>query len=274
MAWLGERLGYRCMEDWYSVTIHDFQQNRGGTLITHYRGSPARAAIDLIPGRKWCEWKFHHVPSGFWEVGENRHRYLRWLGKDLGFRRPEDWYQIRTKDLAGRHGKALLQRYSSLYDIMREFLPQLDWDRLDKRRPIQVKEVLVWADAYHARHGAWPTSLSVEIPGTVWTWLRIDSWLRHGRRGLPSRTSLAKFLEMHRGVRVGRWPPALSERQILTWARAYFKSKGRWPSRGSGTIAKSPGNTWNAVERALVSGGRGLRGRSSLAKLLRRYGLK
>ena len=87
--------------------------------------------IDLIPRRNWCEWKFDHVPAGFWEAAENRHRYLRWLGKELGFRRPEDWYRIRTREIAGRHGNGLLQRYSSLYDLMREFLPQLDWDRVD-----------------------------------------------------------------------------------------------------------------------------------------------
>ena len=74
---------------------------------------------------------------------ENRHRYLRWLGKELGFRRPEDWYRIQSRDL--RRGGVLLQRYSLQYDLMREFLPRLDWDRIDKHRRIQVNEVLAWA---------------------------------------------------------------------------------------------------------------------------------
>ena len=238
-----------------------------------YRGSPARAVIDLIPRRNWCEWKFNYVPLGFWEAAENRHRFLRWVGKELGFRRPEDWYRIQAREIGRRHGKALLERYSSLYDLMREFLPQLDWDRLDKRRPIQVKDVLVWADAYHARHGTWPTFSSGEIPGTVWNWLRIDSWLRHGRRGLRGGTSLVKFLGKHRGIRVSRWPN-LSEKQILAWARAHYRATGRWPSRNSGTIAEAPGNTWNAVNQALVNGARGLPGGSSLAELLRGHGLK
>jgi hypothetical protein len=274
MAWLGERLGYRGTDDWYEVTIYDFLRNRGKGLISYYGHSPARAVVDLIPGRNWCEWKFHCVPQGFWEVAENRHRYLRWLGKELGFRRPEDWYQIQTRDFVRRHGTQLLARYSSLYDLMREFLPQLDWDRIDVHRPIQVEEVLAWADAHYARHGAWPTSLSGTISGESQTWLGINECLRSGYRGLPARTSLAKFLQKHRGVRIGRPPPHLSEKQILAWARAYFKTTGRWPSQGSGTVSQSPENTWRAVNEALVNGGRGLQGGSSLPNLLRRHGLK
>ena len=90
------------------------------------------------------------MPPGFWEVAENRHRYLRWVGKELGFRQPEDWYRIQTGDITGRHGSKLIHQYASLYDLMREFLPQLDWEPVDPHRPIQVAEILAWADAHHA----------------------------------------------------------------------------------------------------------------------------
>ena len=287
------------------------------------------------------------MPAGFWELAKNRRRYLRWLGKELGFRQPEDWYRIRTDEIKRRHGEQLLTRYSSLYDLMGEFLPQLDWDRLDKHRLIRVEEVLAWADAHQAKHGTWPTHRSGEIPGTGQTWRSIEFCLRDGFRGLPGQTSLPKFLEKYRGVRVGRKPPDLSEKQILAWAddyfaahgkwptassgpipstretwcavagavregrrgfrrgsslaqllaqqrgvrnhmrlpplekqqilawaRAYFQATGRWPSRDSGPIAQSPGDTWMAVDKALKTGGRGLQGGSSLPRLLRRHGLK
>ncbi len=283
---------------------------------------------------------------GFWKVAENRHRYLRWLEKELGFRRPEDWYRIQTGDIASRYGGRLLKEHASFYDLMREFLPQLDWDRLDKRRPIRTEYVLAWADAHHARHGKWPTCESGKIPGTDHNWLRIDSWLRHGYRGLPDGSSLARLLAKHRGVRVGRRPPHLSEKRILAWANAYFaahgkwptrdsgpipgttetwgavvsavskgnrglrrafpwvqllarrrgvrnlaglpplkekdivawakahlKAIGRWPSRDSGPIAQSPGNTWAAIDKALKDAGRGLKGGSSLARLRRKWGV-
>jgi hypothetical protein len=348
LDWLGERLGYRCRDDWYDVTCLDFTRNKGVGIMKHYRHSPARAVIDLIPGRNWREWKFRHLPSGFWESAENRHRYLRWLGKELGFRHRKDWYRIQFREIIRRHGSVLLRKYSSSYDLMREFLPQLDWDRIDKHQPIRVKQILAWADAHHARHGAWPTERSGEIPGTDQTWRGLNACMRSGLRGLSSGISLAKFLKKHRGVRVGRRPPHLSEeqvlawadihfaaqgnwptersgpipgtkekwmavanamrvglrgfrrgsslaqllarrrgmrrkgmrlpplkeRQILAWARAFFKTTGRRPSTGDGPIAQSPGDTWRTVDAALRAGGRGLQCRSSLRKLLHKHGLK
>ena len=270
MQWLGQRLGYRRMDDWYEISIDNFRQNRGKGLITYYHASPVRAVIDLVPRQNWCEWKFRQLPPDFWETAKNRRRYLRWLGKELGFRRREDWYGIRAAEIGGRHGGGLLQRYSSLYDLMREHLPQLDWDRVDRRRPIPVEEVLAWADAHHARHGTWPTCESGEIPGTGGhTWRGIEACLRTGSRGLPDGSSVAKFLAKHRGVPIGRRPPPLSEEQILAWADAHFAAHGKWPNTESGPIPGAS-ETWGAVAVALQVGCRGFRGGSTLAELLAR----
>jgi hypothetical protein len=46
----------------------------------------------------------------------------------------------------------------------------------------------------------------------------------------------------------------LTEEQILSWANAHFQTAGRWPNRDSGPIALSGGETWRAVDQALVKG--------------------
>ncbi len=223
MEWLGERLGFRNLEDWYVVTSRDFDRNRGKGILNYYRGSPCRTVMDVFPSRSWCEWKFVQVPEGFWTVAKNRRRYLRWIGRQLGFRRPADWYRIRAEDLIFRHGNRLVQLYPSrFYDLMGEFLPQLDWDCAAPRRPLSVQQVLAWADAHYRKHGKWPTSTSGTVPGTVRTWLAIDKNLKDGKCGLPAAGSLARLLEKQRGVRWGRRLPDLCERQILAWADEYF----------------------------------------------------
>jgi hypothetical protein len=55
---------------------------------------------------------------------------------------------------------------------------------------------------------------------------------------------------------------------ILGWADAHRARDGRWPQAGSGPVAGAPGETWEAVNRALMRGSRGLPGGSSLASLL------
>jgi hypothetical protein len=82
------------------------------------------------------------------------------------------------------------------------------------------------------------------------------------------------LLGVERGARTHSTLPSLSRRQILAWATAHRRRTGQWPTRESGPVAEAPEETWKAVDLALRNGGRGLRGGSSLARLLARYGKK
>jgi hypothetical protein len=62
--------------------------------------------------------------------------------------------------------------------------------------------------------------------------------------------------------------PPLTAELILRWADAHRRRTGRWPSADSGYVDGVPGQTWQAVNRALFAGSRGLPGGSSLARLL------
>jgi hypothetical protein len=63
-------------------------------------------------------------------------------------------------------------------------------------------------------------------------------------------------------------PQPLTEEQILAWADAEFERTGKWPKEDSGPIWEVSGETWKAIHMALVKGGRGLPGGSSLPRLL------
>jgi hypothetical protein len=62
--------------------------------------------------------------------------------------------------------------------------------------------------------------------------------------------------------------PPLSLTQLLTWADRHRRLTGRWPTAASGLVGASSGETWQALNRALVRGSRGLPGGSSLAAVL------
>lgn len=137
--------------------------------------------------------------------------------------------------------------------------------------PYTFKQILTWADAHYERHGEWPHQDSgaiADAPGETWTAVAIA--LSHGRRGLPGGTSLAKLLAKHRGMRNIGDLPAFRLREILAWADAHHRSTGMWPTHLSGPIADAPGETWFTVDKALRDGTRGMRGGSSLPRLLKR----
>jgi hypothetical protein len=79
------------------------------------------------------------------------------------------------------------------------------------------------------------------------------------------------LLEAHRGVPNRLNVPRLTPELILQWADAHFVRTGRWPNRETGDIPESPGDAWRNIEDALRQRGRGLRGASSLARLLAKY---
>jgi hypothetical protein len=134
---------------------------------------------------------------------------------------------------------------------------------------LSVSRIVKWARSHKRRTGQWPREHSGSIqdaPGE--TWLAIDMALRKGRRALRAGSSLAKLLAQHCKVRNPAKPPKLTVAKILRWADAYFSRHSKRPSDKSGAIGGNPGETWNAVDKALRSGRRGLPGGSSLALLL------
>lgn len=135
--------------------------------------------------------------------------------------------------------------------------------------PLHVETILHWADDHHKRTGEWPDITSGPIPAAPGeTWGKIANALREGKRGMAGGSSLARLLAEHRGVRNIQQLPHFTIRQILAWADAYFAQHQQWPTKASGPIADSPGDTWTGVNFGLSRGNRGLPGGSSLAQLL------
>ncbi len=137
------------------------------------------------------------------------------------------------------------------------------------RPRMTIPQILQWADAYHDRHGKWPTDSSASIPEAPGeTWNCVKRALYSGLRGLPGGTTLAKLLRDERGVPHSQDLVPLTVECILSWADAHHSRTGKWPGSDAGPILESPGDTWLKVNDALTRGSRGLEGRSSLARLL------
>jgi hypothetical protein len=144
-----------------------------------------------------------------------------------------------------------------------------------RRWRLTKSQVLAWADAWRRQTGRYPTVQSGTVqPGLRLTWKAVDTSLRDGYHGLPGSNSLAQLLAQRRGVRNQSELPRLSEAVILHWADEHFRRTGRWPQYDGGPIEGEAGETWRNVQSALTNGYRGLRGGSSLARLLAAHGRK
>jgi len=182
----------------------------------------------------------------------------------------ETWFKV---DRALQNGGRGLSGRSSLAKVLARYRGVRNPANL---AGYSIQAILRWADAYRDRHGRWPVKTSGpigEAPGE--TWYAVTRALEEGCRGLPGGSSLAQFLEEHRGARHRNHLPEFSPEQILGWAQTYQKRTGRWPNADAGLIPDTAGDTWAAVDNALRKGTRGCPGGSSLSRLLaRHYGMR
>jgi len=197
----------------------------------------------------------HHARTGRWPTTDSGpvqgHRKEKWVNIDRGLR----------QGLRGLLGGSSLPR---LLAAKRGARNKRDLP------PLTVDQILAWADAHHAASGAWPGNKSGPVAGQPGeSWGCINECLRTGLRGLPGGDSLGRLLFVHRGKRYGS-KPALSTEIILEWADRHRGRTGRWPNLRSGPVEDAPGETWVAINTALIRGARGLPGGESLSKLLKR----
>ena len=53
------QLDYKCMNDWYDVTVEDIHKNGGVGLLNLYNGSPSIAIQSVYPEHTWILQNFH-----------------------------------------------------------------------------------------------------------------------------------------------------------------------------------------------------------------------
>ena len=127
LAWLAEGLGYKTLDDWYKVTQGDFVLHHGGGLLNQYGNSHIRLLEKAFPKHKWVPWLFVAAPNGFWQSEKNHTRYLEWLGRRLGYSKPDDWYEVTVEDFRNNGGHGLIRAYGSYVHAVKAMFPRHEW---------------------------------------------------------------------------------------------------------------------------------------------------
>ncbi len=137
LEWLGKKLGYKKDSDWYKISRADFHTNSGGGLLANYYGDSVFNALrEFRPKMDWLPWMFRTVPQGYWKSDDNRKIYLKWLGKQLGFRKYDDWYRLTKDDITRHHGEGVFIMYyrGSRMEVLKDLKPNHKWDPVRLRR--------------------------------------------------------------------------------------------------------------------------------------------
>lgn len=198
---------------------------------------------------------------------------------------PEDWKNI---DAALAQKFRGLSRKTTLGKILKENGCCYD---------LTEEIIVAMAKLYRERHPQkqWPSSISGTVDPEIiklvtedpyWqveTWAAIERAAQRPGRGLTRKTSLAQILDAHIPERgTTNLPYKLTEVIIIKMAELHHKRYGVWPTRFSGAIdadivSEATGypnwkkETWLGINQALAGDLRGLKGKTSLTKLLLKH---
>ena len=138
---------------------------------------------------------------------------------------------------------------------------------------LTFRQILEWAIRYVEEQGSCPLSTAGKIHWAKGeTWSGVDQAITKGLRGLPKGRykTLADFLDEHNLKHsIGNRPP-LTEKMIIQYAEKHYERSGVWPTRNSGPVPGTKGDTWRKIDTAMRNGHRSLTKGNSLARLLMR----
>ena len=110
MDQLGNRLGFKEMDDWYGITAKQIHENGGVTLLNKYGRSPSKLVMAVYDNHQWQQSRFN-TQHGYWNNKDNQRDFMDQLGNRLGFKEMDAWYGITQKQLHENGGVTLLNKY-------------------------------------------------------------------------------------------------------------------------------------------------------------------
>lgn len=128
--WLERQLKIRCLDDWYQVRRSTvIKKYYGQTAVRRNGGSLYHLLCNVYPEHQWYPWKFHETSPKFWGKKKNRIVYLKWLEKELNFKKPSDWYQIKGQDFFRNYGRRVMNSYYRFdyVKMAKEIYPKENW---------------------------------------------------------------------------------------------------------------------------------------------------
>ena len=127
---LQKQMNFKSLDDFYHISQNDIKTHGGQILLDKvYDGSFYHALQSVYPDHKWLAWKFSQkVPQGYWNDINNKREFMNWLGKQLGYQKMDDWYNLHWKDIAKYGGWSLLMKYNgSPSQILQSVYPEHKW---------------------------------------------------------------------------------------------------------------------------------------------------
>eukprot|EP01114_Cavostelium_apophysatum_P006968 TRINITY_DN1858_c0_g2_i1.p1 TRINITY_DN1858_c0_g2~~TRINITY_DN1858_c0_g2_i1.p1 ORF type:complete len:606 (-),score=106.11 TRINITY_DN1858_c0_g2_i1:180-1967(-) len=128
LDYVAQQLRISRWEDWYRVTQSDINAIGGASIIRYFGNDHVKMLQNVYPERSWDVAKFEAKEEGFWTDVANQKTFLERSAKKLNVQKMEDWYKVKTMDLAELGGTALMNMFNfSTIKLLQNVYPDFPW---------------------------------------------------------------------------------------------------------------------------------------------------
>jgi len=152
VEWLGERLGFEKLDDWYGMSAEKLRFEEISGLLRRYSGSLPNLLMHAFPEHQWQLSKFceentskirkdsnNRIGSAYrewddrtecWDCVYRQRDFFVQVGKwELDVHCPRDWYCISISNIKNRRARDLLRCYygGSLVNALQVLFPEHHW---------------------------------------------------------------------------------------------------------------------------------------------------
>eukprot|EP01114_Cavostelium_apophysatum_P007788 TRINITY_DN1996_c0_g2_i2.p1 TRINITY_DN1996_c0_g2~~TRINITY_DN1996_c0_g2_i2.p1 ORF type:complete len:562 (-),score=122.96 TRINITY_DN1996_c0_g2_i2:5-1690(-) len=117
-------------EDWYQVRPYQILQINGGHgLLSAFDNSMSKLLMSVYPEHSWQSWRFYRNANESLEENAPKEFFV-WLGKKLGLKSWEDWYNISKQSVKDNGGSKFLKPHNDdLAKALMSTFPEHSWKR-------------------------------------------------------------------------------------------------------------------------------------------------
>ena len=127
---LGETLGIRQLDEWYSKPVTEvIPLGDVDSLLKTYNYSLSKLLMAVYPEHSWDLSRFAIKPRQYWSSLENQRAFMDEMGDKLGLKDLDGWYAITVANVIPLGAKSILNLYnSSLSKLLMSIYPNHHWD--------------------------------------------------------------------------------------------------------------------------------------------------
>jgi hypothetical protein len=144
LDWLGRKLMFKDMEDWYRITNKQIIENGGKVLLDKYRNSPSRMIRSVYSEYPWKNKFKGRTSENYWDIKENRINLVNRLAKQLHIGEAEDWYRISLMQIGEINRCMSVFNKYPLEKLLLETYPTIEWNLAELQFKKGTKSAQWW----------------------------------------------------------------------------------------------------------------------------------